>query len=313
MIETIIRPNLKARLLRLEKHVGHTPLFEISHVFNKPGVKIYAKLEWQQFAGSVKARPAFQIMKQAIENNLLNKEKILLDASSGNTAIAYAAIGAALGIQIKICLPENASQERKRLLAAYGADVHFTSSFGATDEAQDEAAKIFRDAPDRYYYADQYNNENNWKAHYNNTGEEIFSQTRGSLTHFVCGVGTSGTFVGTSRKLKELNPGIRLVSLQPDAALHGLEGWKHLKTAKVPGIYDPSLAHKTLYVETEKAIDLISQVARKEGLLLSPSSAANLVGAIQVAQQVDEGVIVTLFPDHAERYTETMNELFNHR
>jgi S-sulfo-L-cysteine synthase (O-acetyl-L-serine-dependent) len=310
MIDIDNKTSLADRLLVLEQCIGHTPLFELNRVFQKPGVKLLAKLEWLQFAGSVKARPAFQIIKDAIETGSLNEDKILLDASSGNTAIAYAAIGAALGIKVKICLPENASFERKRLLQAFGALIHFTSPFGGTDEAQAAARRIYQEDPQLYFYADQYNNTNNWMAHYNHTGQEIFSQTDGQVTHFVCGLGTTGTFVGTTRKLRELNPNVRVISLQPDAALHGLEGWKHLETAVVPGIYDPSLAMQNLVIDTEEALFMIRKVARLEGLLISPSSAANLVGAIKVAEQVDEGVVVTVFPDNSERYTEVMNELF---
>lgn len=310
MIETKAKNSLKEKIATLEPLIGNTALVEIQNIFQKPGVKIYAKLEWQQFSGSVKARAAFQIIKQAIQNGELTEGKTLLDASSGNTAIAYAALGAALGIPVKIFLPGNASVDRKRLLAAFGAEVQYTSPFGSTDEAQEEAKKAFQENPDQYFHADQYNNENNWKAHYLNTGNEIFTQTLGTITHFACGVGTSGTFVGTSRRLKERNPEIKLVSLHPDAALHGLEGWKHLQTAKVPGIYDANLADQTISIESVEAIELIEQVARKEGLLLSPSSAANLAGAIKLANQLDRGVIVTVFPDSAERYTEIIHELF---
>ena len=310
MTEVYTLSSQRERLKRLEPYIGQTPLFRISHVFQKPGVEIYAKLEWHQFAGSVKARAAFQIMKHAVENDELSDGRILLDASSGNTAIAYAAIGAALGVRVKICLPENASSARKQLLEAYGAEIHFTSPFGTTDEAQEEAKRIYRENPELYYYADQYNNPNNWGAHYTHTAEEIFEQTKGRITHFVCGVGTSGTFVGTSRKLRELNKDITLVSLQPEAALHGLEGWKHMKTARVPGIYDPSIAHQTLTVESQEALDLIRLTALKEGLLLSPSSAANLAGAIALAKHVEEGVIVTVFPDMGERYSEVLKELY---
>ena len=310
MIETRVSTSLEEKVAALETLIGNTPLFEIRNVFQRPGVKIYAKLEWQQFSGSVKARAAFQIIRQAIKNQQLTEDKILLDASSGNTAIAYAAIGAALGIRVKIFLPKNASDDRKRVLKAFGAEVQFTSPFGSTDEAQDEAKKAFQRNPGQYFYADQYNNENNWKAHYQTTGKEIFTQTLGTITHFVCGVGTSGTFVGTSRRLKERNPQINLISLHPDAALHGLEGWKHLPTAKIPGIYDDQLATRTISVESSEAFDLIEQVARKEGLLLSPSSAANLAGAIKVASKLEEGVVVTIFPDSADRYTEIIEELF---
>jgi cysteine synthase B len=310
MANITITRSLEEKIIALNALIGNTPLVELQTVSQKPGVKIYAKLEWHQFSGSVKARAAFHIIKQAVKTGQLTEEKTLLDASSGNTAIAYAALGAALGIRVKIYLPKNASADRKRLLAAFGAQVHYTSPFGSTDEAQEEAKKAFQENPDLYFYADQYNNENNWKAHYATTGNEIFSQTLGTITHFVCGVGTSGTLVGTGRRLKDRNPEIKVVSLHPDAALHGLEGWKHLQTAKVPGIYDSTLAHQTISIESDEAMNLIETVARKEGLLLSPSSAANLAGAIRLAKELDEGVVVTVFPDSAERYSEVLRELF---
>lgn len=310
MIDTKVKSSLTEKIATLESLIGNTPLVEIQNVFQKPGVKIHAKLEWQQFSGSVKARAAFQIIKQAVQTGQLTEEKTLLDASSGNTGIAYAALGAALGIPVKIFLPKNASDDRKRLLKAFGADVQFTSPFGSTDEAQEEAKKTFQENPHKYFYADQYNNENNWKAHYLTTGNEIFSQTLGTITHFVCGVGTSGTFVGTSRRLKERNSEIKLISLHPDAAMHGLEGWKHLQTAKIPGIYDAELADQSISIESGEAMNLIEEVARKEGLLLSPSSAANLAGAIKVANQLEQGIVVTIFPDNSERYSEIIHELF---
>jgi cysteine synthase B len=312
MIITEYKTPLLERVYALEPFIGKTPMIEIRNAHHKPGVKIFAKLEWQQFSGSVKARAAFQIIKDAIESNQLREDSVLLDASSGNTAIAYAAVCASLGINVKICLPENASLERKRLLKAYGAAVHYTSPFGGTDEAQEAARSIYLSYPERYYYADQYSNNSNWRAHYLNTGNEIISQTQEQITHFVCGLGTTGTFTGTSRRLKEFNPNVQVISLMPDASLHGMEGWKHLPTARVPGIYDPVLADKQLTVDTESAWDMVKQIARTEGLLVSPSSAANLVGAIRVAEQLDEGIIVTVFPDSAERYSEVLNELYNH-
>ena len=233
MTADIIDSRLLKRLNSIGKFVGNTPLFPITNIYNKKGVKIYAKLEWQQLGGSVKSRPAFGIIKNAILSGELHEGVRLLDATSGNTGIAYAAIGAALGVSVSICLPENATEERKTILKAYGAEIIPTSKFGTTDEAQEVAREIHAKNPGKYFYADQYGNENNWKAHYLSTADEIFQQTRGEVTHFVAGLGTTGTFVGTGRKLKELNPGIRLISLQPDAAMHGLEGWKHLETAAV--------------------------------------------------------------------------------
>jgi len=298
------------RLKVIEKFIGNTPLFPVANMLQKENVSIQAKLEWYQIGGSVKARPAFYIIKEAIHSGKLNSDRKLLDASSGNTAIAYAAIGAALGIPVTICLPENASEERKSTLKAYGAEIVYTSKFGSTDEAQEIAQKMHLENPDLYFYANQYGNEMNWKAHYKTTGNEIFDATQGKVTHFVAGLGTTGTFTGTSRRLLELNPEISLTSLQPDNGLHGLEGWKHLETAVVPGIYDDSIAHKNLFIDTYDAYDVIKDAAVKEGLLLSPSSAANLIGAMRVAEEIDEGVIVTVFPDNAEKYGEVIDTIF---
>lgn len=298
------------RLESLGKFVGSTPLFPISNVFSKPGVEIYAKLEWQQLGGSVKARPAFNIIKEAILQGDLDGERRLLDASSGNTAIAYATIGANLGIPVSICLPENASEERKDAIRALGAQIISTSKFGTTDEAQETAKRLATEQPDRYFYADQYANDNNWKAHYYGTGNEVFEGTNGRITHFVAGLGTTGTFTGTGRKLKHLKSSVELVSLQPDSALHGLEGWKHMETAKIPRIYDPELADRNLVIDTSESLEYLKKAAHLEGLFLSPSSAANLLGAIKVAQEIEEGVIVTVFPDNAEKYGEVIQSLF---
>lgn len=310
MITQEIDLKLTEQLDVIGKFIGNTPLFPITRLHANENVKIFAKLEWQQLGGSVKSRPAFNIIKNAILSGELSPEKRLLDATSGNTGIAYAAIGAALGIPVTICLPENASEERKTILKAYGAEIIFTSKFGSTDEAQEIAQELSEKNPDKYYYARQYQNEANWKAHYHTTAEEIWRQTNGEITHFVAGLGTTGTFTGSGRRLRELNPDIRLISLQPDSALHGLEGWKHLETAIVPTIYDPTIAHQNLEMDTYNAYDTIKRVAATEGLLISPSAAANLNGALQVADQLDAGVIVTVFPDNAEKYSEVINNLF---
>lgn len=295
---------------KLSAFIGNTPLFPITKVFRKKGVQIYAKLEWQQFSNSVKARAAFNIIKSAVEEGHIDQKRGIIDASSGNTAVAYATIGAALGIPVTLCVPENASEQKKAALKAAGAEIIFTSRYGTTDEAQEKALNLFNQNPDKYYYTDQYNNANNWKAHYNGTAHEIWKQTNGSITHFVAGLGTTGTFIGTSRKLKELNPAIRTISLQPETAMHGLEGWKHLESAKVPGIYDLHVADNNYFIETFEVYELIKEVVKKEGLLLSPSSAANLLGAIQVANKLENGVVVTVFPDHGSNYQEVIKELF---
>jgi S-sulfo-L-cysteine synthase (O-acetyl-L-serine-dependent) len=298
------KSSLLNRVFSLEPFIGNTPLFPLNGTFKKPGVTIYAKLEWYQLGNSVKARPAFNIIKEAVASGKLDEHIHLLDASSGNTGVAYGAIGAALGLQVTLALPANASSQKKNALKAHGVNIIETSRFEGTDGAQEYALELYQNNPELYYYADQYSNENNWKAHYYGTGREIFDQTRGKITHFVAGLGTTGTFTGTARRLKENNPGIEVISLQPDFAMHALEGWKHLETAKVPKIYDPTLADRNLEVSTEEAYALIKELARKDGLLLSPSSAANLVGAIRVAKELDSGVVVTVFPDHGSNYPE---------
>lgn len=302
--------NYSERIETLAPFVGNTPLFPIRRAFSKKGVSIFAKLEWQQMGQSVKSRPGFHIIKSAVEHGDLTEGKILLDATSGNTGIAYATFGAALGIPVTLCLPENASEERKTILKALGTEIVFTSRFEGTDGAQEVAASMAASDPARYYYADQYGNENNWKAHYVTTGPEILKQTENKVTHFVAGLGTTGTFTGTVRKLKEDLPGVQCIALQPETALHGLEGWKHLETAIVPKIYDASLADDIRLSDTMQAYEMIRHVARTEGLLLSPSAAANLCGAIEIARDLNEGVIVTVFPDNADKYAEVYSKLF---
>lgn len=296
--------------IKLGRQIGNTPLFEISHLSPKKSVRILAKVEWMQFGGSVKARPAYNIIKQAIVNGQLGNGKTLLDASSGNTAIAYASIGAQLGIPVTICLPENASWERKMLLKGLGVEIVYTSKFGSTDEAQEKAKEMAERQPDEYFLADQYGNDNNWRAHYDNTSKEIWDAIGDELTHFITGLGTTGSFTGISRGLKEVNKDIQTIALQPDGALHGLEGWKDMETAIVPTIYDPSLADDFKNIDTFDAYEMLKQAAQKEGLMLSPSSAANLKGAIDLAEEIDQGVIVTLFPDNAEKYSEIIKSLF---
>ena len=300
----------KYNTAHLKNVIGNTPLFHISRVFNKPGVNIYAKLEWMQLGGSVKSRPAFNIIKAALANGELHDGKVLLDASSGNTAISYAAIGAALGIDVTICLPENASKERIKILKAHGATLEFTSRFGGTDEAQERAKVLKQEFPDKYYYADQYNNPNNWMAHYHGTAIEIIEQTEGEISHAVIGLGTSGTAMGLGKRLKEYNSEIKLITLQPDVAMHNLEGWKHMETAIVPGIYDQGLADGNLEIDSEQALFMVKEIAQKEGLLVSPSSAANLLGAIEVAKEINSGTIVTVFPDSADKYSEILEVIF---
>lgn len=311
MTTELISPTLVSRLDTIGEHIGNTPLYPIRRAYQKEGVEIYVKLEWYQLGQSVKARPAYQIVRDAVLSGELTPEKRLIDATSGNTGIAYASICASMGIPLTICMPENASKERKTILKSLGAELIYTSPFEATDGSQLVAQEMVAENPDLYYYADQYNNPSNWRAHYLHTAREIYHQTQGKITHFVAGLGTTGTFTGTSRKFMEINPEIQLVSLQPETAMHGLEGWKDLETAKVPGIYDDSLSDRQLRVGTDEAYKWMKIVAEKEGLLISPSAAANLAGAVQVAEAIDQGVIVTLFADDASKYSDLIDSIFS--
>lgn len=307
LIQTDI--DLLNRLRSAGRRIGNTPLHRISGLFSKKGVRIYAKKEWEQLSGSVKARAAFNIIRDALERGALHRGKILLDATSGNTGIAYATIAAELGLRVTLCLPENASPERKQILQTLGAEIIFTSRFEGTDGAQEVALELATRHPDLYFFANQYKNDNNWKAHYHHTAAEIL-EAHPEITHFVAGLGTTGTFVGTGRRLKEFNPAIQLVALQPDSALHGLEGWKHLETAVVPGIYDDTVADESLEIDTAEAYEIIKAAMKYEGLSLSPSSAANLAGALQIAEKLESGTIFTVFPDNADKYTDITSKLF---
>lgn len=283
--------------------VGNTPLLSLRNLEREvPGVKLYAKAEWFNPGGSVKDRAARNMVLEAERAGRLPPGKVLLDATSGNTGIAYAWIGAARGFQVKLCLPENASLERKRILKAYGVDLVLTSPLEGSDGAIREARRIYAEDPERYFYCDQYSNEANWKAHYHGTAAEIWEQTGGRVTHWIAGLGTSGTFVGTSRRLKEFNRGICCISFQPDSPFHGLEGMKHMASALVPPIYDPSLADEDRGVATEDAYDMVRRLAREEGLLAGISAGAAAACALQVAREIGEGVVVTLFPDSGDKY-----------
>ena len=291
--------------------IGNTPLLCLERVGREfPNVQFYAKAEWFNPGGSVKDRPALSMIQAGLASGALKLGKTLIDATSGNTGIAYAMIGAAMGYPVKLCLPDSASHERKRILAAYGADLVITPGDEGTDGAIRRVHEIVATEPDKYFYADQYSNPANSQAHYRTTANEIWEQTSGRITHFVAGLGTSGTFVGTTRRLKELNPAIRCVSLQPDASFHGLEGWKHMETAIRPAIYDDTLADENISVSTEEAYRLVKRLAREEGLLVSPSSAAALLGCFHVAARIPKdqhAVVVTVFADSASKY---LNERF---
>jgi cysteine synthase B len=307
---TAVVPSLLEDLARIGQLIGKTPLYRLRRFEPKPGVEIHAKLEWYQLGGSVKARPAYNMLKQAVVEGQLRQGQTILDATSGNTGIALAAVGRALGLDVTLCLPENASAERKLLLRSLGADLILTSRLESTDGAQRIALELSQNQPERYFYTDQYKNPANWQAHVHTTAQEVFDQTQQRVTHFVAGLGTTGTFVGTTRGLKKLNPAIRCVALQPDTALHGLEGWKHLETALVPAIWDPTTPDEHHEVDTAEAYALVKLLAEREGLLVSPSAAANLAGALRVAQTLDEGVVVTVFPDSSDKYTEVIERIF---
>ena len=287
--------------------IGHTPLLRL-RTFERdcPGVEVYAKAEWQNPGGSVKDRPAARMIAEGERKGTLTPDKVILDATSGNTGIAYAMIGAARGYRVRLCVPSNVTPERKQILGTYGAELIYTDPMDGSDGAIREARRLYAEAPDRYFYPDQYNNDGNWQAHYETTGEEIIAQTNGRVTHFVAGLGTSGTFVGVGRRLRaferEQNRRIELVSVQPDSPLHGLEGLKHMDTAIVPGIYDRSLANEDLRIGTEAAYEMVRRLALEEGVLVGPSSGAALAAVLRVAKRMHDGVIVTVFCDGGERY-----------
>ncbi len=283
--------------------VGNTPLLRLRKVVAEvPGVEVYAKAEWYNPGGSVKDRPALNMVLEGEFSGALTPDKVLLDATSGNTGIAYAMIGAALGYRVKLCMPANASPERKRILRAFGAELVLTDPGEGSDGAIRKVRVLYEEDPGAYFYPDQYNNPANWRAHYHGTGNEIWRQTDGRVTHFVAGVGTSGTFMGTGRRLREWNRNVRLISMQPDSGFHGLEGLKHMPTNIVPGIYDPALADENIEISTEEAYAMVRRLAREEGLLVGISSGAAVAACLRVARRIERGVIVTVFPDGADKY-----------
>ncbi len=289
----------------LEASVGNTPLIRLRCVVRDlpAEIEIYAKAEHLNPGGSVKDRAALAMILAGEQSRKLTKGKTILDATSGNTGIAYAMIGAARGYKVTLCLPSNASVERKRILKIYGAEIIETDAMDGTDGAQIKAKGLVAEFPDKYFYADQYNNEANWKAHYDQSATEIWQQTNGRITHFVAGLGTSGTFVGTTRKLKELNQNIQAISMQPDSPLHGLEGMKHMATAIVPGIYDASLADENVTVATEDAQEMTRRLAKEEGLLVGISAGANVFAAVRLAKTLkNHAVIVTVLCDGGGKY-----------
>ena len=289
--------------------IGRTPLLRLRRIEGDvPDVELYGKAEWFNPGGSVKDRPAARMVCEAITSGHLTRDRRILDATSGNTGIAYAMIGAALGYGVTLCVPSNITPERKKILKAYGPELIFTDPLEGSDGAIREARSRFAADPRRYFYPDQYNNDFNWRAHYDGTALEIWEQTERRVTHFVAGLGTSGTFVGTGRRLRELNADITLASVQPDSPFHGLEGLKHMETAMVPGIYDDSIAHHDLRASTDDAYAMTRRLAAEEGLLVGISSGAAVAGALQMLRDsraaADGGsaVVVVILPDGGERY-----------
>jgi cysteine synthase B len=299
---SVATPGLPATATSVLDLIGHTPLVRLAGFeAGLRNVQLYAKAEWKNPGGSVKDRPAARMILDGERSGALTSGKIILDATSGNTGIAYAMIGAARGYRVRLCVPENVTPERKRILHAFGAEIVFTDPMDGSDGAILRAKAMYAADPELYFYPDQYNNPGNWRSHYDTTGPEILEQTGGRLTHFVAGLGTSGTFVGVGRRLREFNPNIRLISVQPDSPLHGLEGLKHMETAIVPGIYDARLADEDLGIATEEAFELTRQLAR-QGLFVGISSGANLAGALKVAREASNAVVVVVFCDGGEKY-----------
>ena len=306
MTTTLTNPVSTSLGTALLDRIGNTPLIRIERLTaHLPGIQLLGKAEWANPGGSVKDRAASAIVADAQRRGLLAPGKHLLDATSGNTGIAYAMLGSAMGFPVTLCMPSNVSLERKRILHAYGANVVWTDPADGSDGAIRKARELAADSS-KYYYADQYGNDANWRAHYNTTANEIWEQTEGRITHFVAGLGTSGTFVGTTRRLKELNPAIQCISMQPDSPFNGLEGLKHMATAIVPRIYDAGLADRNLEIETEAAYEMAKRLGRTEGLLVGVSAAAAVAASLRIAEEVagegKEAVIVTILCDSADKY-----------
>ncbi len=292
----------------IEQQIGNTPLLSFRRVTQHlpENVRILAKAEWMNPGGSVKDRAAYNIIRTAERDGSLTHDKVIMDSTSGNTGIAYAMIGAAKGYQVKLFLPENASAERIAILRAYGVDLEFTDPLEGSDGAIEAVRALAKAEPDRYFYANQYNNPANWQAHYYSTGIEIWNQTQGAITHFVAGLGTSGTLMGTGRRLKDYNADVQIIAIEPDSPFHGLEGLKHMETAIVPGIYDDAFADQKLGIRTEDSHEMARRLAREEGYLVGISAAAAMVGSLRVAEDLakrgEAGTVVTLFPDNAYKY-----------
>ena len=304
-------PALLERLARVGTLIGNTPLYACDRVFSKPGVRVLAKLEWMQLGGSVKSRPGYNIIRQAILRGDYGRGQTLIDATSGNTGIAYASVAAALGLPVRICLPETASQERIDIMRRLGADLILTPGDQGVDGSQNRVREYYEADPDKFFLADQYANPDNWGAHYATTGPELWRQTDQQLTHFVSAIGTSGTQMGIGRYLHEHAPQVEVVALQPASGDHTFEGWKHLATTgRIPPIYDASVPQRFVSVSNAEADAMVKQLAHKEGLLVSPSAAGNLVGAIKVAEQLEHGVVATTFADDFSKYSADYARIF---
>lgn len=284
--------------------IGGTPLLALSRItsYLPATVSVFVKAEFLNPGGSVKTRSAWRMMSEGLDSGALSRDKILIDATSGNTGIAYAMLGAALDLRIRLVMPANASESRKKIVRAYGAELELTDPNELTDGAQKRVQEIVRQDPGRYFYPDQYNNPANWQAHFDTTGEEILTQTEGRLTHFVSTLGTTGTFTGVTRRLKLYNPNILCIAVQPDMPLHGIEGVKHLETSLLPGIFDVSLVDEDMRVSTDEAVAMTHRLAVEEGLLVGTSSGANVVASLLVAERLSEGSIVTILPDNGTHY-----------
>ena len=286
------------------ERIGHTPLFRLSRVVEglPADVELYVKAEWFNPGGSVKDRPALRMIEEAERDGRLTPEKIIIDSTSGNTGIAYALIGAVKGYRVELVMPANVSRERRQLARAYGARIIYSDPLEGSDGAIRLVRKIVAEAPEKYFYPDQYNNSANWLAHYETTGPEIWEQTQGRITHFVAGVGTSGTLMGVGRRLREYNSRVQLIAVEPADELQVIEGLKYMATAIVPGIYDPTLPDRTIYADADRALAMVQRLAREEGLFVGFSAAAAVDAALQVARELKEGVVVALLPDSGMKY-----------
>ncbi len=288
--------------------IGNTPLVKLKKIVPKhisDKVEIYAKLEGFNPGGSVKDRPALSMFLYAIKENLIKKDKVIIDATSGNTGIALAMVGAALNVPVELAMPANVSEERKKIIKAFGAKVYFTDPLESTDGAILFVKDKVEKEPEKYVYLDQYNNPANWKAHFYSTGIEIWHQTEGKITHFVAGIGTGGTIMGTGRRLKVFNPSIQIVGVQPAYPFHGIEGLKHIESSIKPGIFDETFIDRTIFVETEDAYEMTRKLAKEEAIFAGQSSGAAFFAAIKLAEELEEGIIVVVFPDGGEKYLTT--------